>query len=583
MSRISQESLHKILDSVNIRQIIEEFVPLKKRGTNWSGICPFHADKDPSFTVNEDKQLFHCFGCGQSGDVVSFLMKIKGLSFLEAAQELSERTGIPLAYTGKEYGSGRDEHRDILDINLAAEAFFRDCLLKSRSSRHAIEYLNKRGIDQSIISRFNLGYAPQSWDNLLSYLKAKGFEPASMVKAGIVVERDDKTGFYDRFRDRIIFPIRDRRGDLVAFGGRILGDGHPKYLNSPESPVYSKSRVMYGFYENKSAIRKALRGYVAEGYMDLISLNQFGVNEVVATLGTALTSEHAKQMKSLCQDWIMVFDGDEAGQNAAMKSLPMLYGADIRPRVLTLPPEHDPDSFIRKKGKDAWDALAQNAPAGLEFAIQRHTELFGKSTQAVEKASEVCVTILKNISDPVKKSIYVTHAAQLLKIREDSLWQTVEKDSLQHKTPYPSPKPEPLRQKNTAEEGAETMFLGFLLNFPAFIPFFIEQGTDLWIETDSLKKLWFVLKNLAQTNPQLTTGEVLDNLSSSGLQEAAILLLEKAPPCEDAKLMFSEFSAYSEKRRKKALYRLMTQELEQTESEEEKLEILKRLQEIGRQ
>lgn len=585
MPRISQDSLQKILDLVNIRQLIEEYVPLKKRGNNWSGLCPFHADKDPSFTVSEDKQFFHCFGCGQSGNVFSFLMKMKGLSFMEAAQELSERTGVKLDFAGKgQGGDWRDEHRDILEANLAAEGFFRDNLTKNRAAEYARQYLLRRGVDQAILSRFNLGYAPQSWDSLLSYLHSKGFSNLSMAKAGLIVERDDKTGFYDRFRDRVIFPVRDRRGDLVAFGGRALGDGNPKYLNSPESPVYSKSKVLYGFYENKSTIRKALRGFVVEGYMDLISLNQFGVNEVVATLGTALTIEHAKQMRSLCQDWVMVFDGDEAGQNAAMKSLPILYGADIRPKVMTLPSEHDPDSFIRKEGKDTWEELARNAPAGLDFVVKRLLEVYGSTPDGIERASASCVVILKNIPDPIKKSIYVTHVAQLLGIREDTIWQTVERGSFasqKQKTDVQPAKAVPA--KNSAEENAEAMFLGFLINYPQFISFFIEQGTDLWLETESFKTIWFVLKSLALSNPQLTTGEVLDNLNVSGLQETAKLLLDKSPPCEDSKLMLSEFSSYSEKRKKKALFRLLTQELEQTEGDEEKIEILKRLQEIGRQ
>jgi len=559
-SYIPEDVLRSVLEAANIRQVVGEYVTLKKSGRNWIGLCPFHPDKDPSFSVSEEKQIFHCFGCGESGDVFKFLMKMQGMSFVEAVKALANRYGIIIPERPR---SSQDQKRhmeteELVSLNLFAAGFYYQNLLHSPGASDARAYLESRGLKSEIISGFRLGWANDRWDGLINHLNAEGLSLDKAEKAGLIVSRESGKGYYDRFRKRIIFPILDRSGKVVALGGRILKDGQPKYLNSPETPVYNKSRVLYGLSQNKGAIRRAGRGYVVEGYMDLLALAQFDIDQVVATLGTALTENHVKQLKGLCKDWILVFDGDTAGVKAALRALPFFYKLDLRVRVLNLPAEDDPDSFVRREGKEAWEALVDTAGSGLDFAIQQGLLSYGNDPEGRFRTTEDVLLILQPVSDPVRKSLLVGHVAQKLGVREESLWERLNVSNSSTVVSNIRNRYElsaEVKIHKGPENRAEAKLIGFLLGHPRYMEAFLDAGLDLWLEVPSLRDLWMAMSHLYSMSGNLNLSDLYDQLEPvPELRALAMRLSADFSPFEDMEEeMLSGLKRYCEDRRNKVL------------------------------
>lgn len=354
MAFIPEETLREIRERTNIVELIGEQVALRKAGQSWKGLCPFHGEKSPSFTVNEARGAFHCFGCGAGGTAFDFLMRREGMTFPEAARVLARRVGVPLPSddVSPEARRAEAERQALLAANAAAAAFFR-ARLNSPEGRAAREYLASRGLTPATVEAFGLGYALPGWDNLLTHLGAQGMRPETAARAGLAVARERGDGYYDRFRDRLMVPIADAQGRVVAFGGRAMAkDQEPKYLNSAESPVYHKGDILYGLSLAREAIRRADQAIVVEGYFDCIALHQTGVTETVATCGTALTPRHVETLKRYAREIVTLFDGDAAGLRAAERSLELFERADIQARVAELPVGEDPDTFVRKAGGD---------------------------------------------------------------------------------------------------------------------------------------------------------------------------------------------------------------------------------------
>ena len=557
-SYIPEDVLRNILESANIRQVIGEYIPLKKSGRNWIGLCPFHPDKDPSFSVNEEKQLFHCFGCGQSGDVFKFLMKMQGMNFVEAVKVLANRYGIPIPERPR---SSQDKKRhteteELVGLNLTAVELYHKNLLHSPAASDARAYLERRGLKSDIISRFQMGWANDLWDGLINHLKNEGLSLDKAEKAGLLVSRKSGKGYYDRFRGRLIFPILDRSGKVVALGGRVIKDGHPKYLNSPETPIYNKSRVLYGLSQNKGAIRRAGKGYVVEGYMDLLALAQFDIDQVVATLGTALTEDHVKQLRGLCKDWILVFDGDTAGVKAALRALPLFYKLNLRIRVLNLPAEDDPDSFVRREGKKAWIALADKAASGLDFAIQQGLASHGKDPEGKFRTTEDVLLILQFVSDPIRKSLLVGHVAQKLGLREKSLWERTNVGNNGNIFPH-TKHGRSTESKNIKglENRAEAKLISFLLGRPKYMDIFGDAGLDMWIEVPSLRNLWMAMSHLYIMSGNLNLSDLYDQLEPEPeLRALAMRLSANFAPFEDMEEeVLSDLKRYCRDRRNKFL------------------------------
>lgn len=421
-----EDLLDDIRNASSILEVVSDFLPLKKSGRNYKGLCPFHSEKTPSFMVNPEKQIFHCFGCGEGGNVFSFVMKHQNVPFPEAVRLLAKRGGVsipdrlPLGRRGR----GQDTER-LFGANAAAVRYFRG-LLGSQAGERAMAYLLGRGISEETIEAFSLGYALSSWEGLARALRKKGFGDEELARAGLIVPRS-KGGYHDRFRNRILFPILDPQGRVIAFGGRILGEGEPKYLNSPETPLYNKGKVLYGFSRAREAFRREGFGVIVEGYFDCITAHQAGLRNVVASSGTALTDGHLAQMGRYCDRWTVVFDSDSAGIRAAKKSLELFVIHGILARGVLLPEGEDPDSFIRKEGIDAFRTLLEGAENLMEFFINRMVQEHPTGTvEGKVTAVREIVPLLAKVKEKIEQAEYVSLAAHRFGVKEEVLWSEVQ-------------------------------------------------------------------------------------------------------------------------------------------------------------
>ncbi|MBA2674852.1 DNA primase, partial [Ramlibacter sp.] len=378
---IPQSFIQELLARADVVEIVGRHVQLKKGGANFLGLCPFHGEKSPSFTVSPSKQFYHCFGCGKNGNALGFLMDYAGMNFVEAVKDLAGQYGMQVPEENLSPAERaraieqREKQATLGDVLEKAGAAYRKQL---RVSPRAIDYLKGRGLSGEIAKQFGLGYAPEGWRSLASVFPE--YDDPLLAESGLVIvnEEDPSTGSgqakrYDRFRDRVMFPIRNVKGECIGFGGRVLGDEKPKYLNSPETPVFSKGRELYGLYEARNALRE--RGYalVTEGYMDVVALAQLGFPNAVATLGTACTTEHVQKLFRFTDSVVFSFDGDAAGRRAARKALDgaLPYATDVRTvKFLFLPPEHDPDSYVRAFGEDAFARCVAEALPLSRFVLE---------------------------------------------------------------------------------------------------------------------------------------------------------------------------------------------------------------------
>lgn len=391
MGRISEENIEKIIESNDILDVISEFVPLKRAGRGYMGVCPFHNDKGPSLSVSQDKQLYHCFGCGASGNSVGFIMRIRNLDYIDAIKYLGDRAGIKIEEEVQDPKRLKYEalKNDIFQINIEAARYFLSNLFNIKS---AYEYFEKRGIDEKTIKKFGLGYSLDSYEGLYKYLLNKGFKEEFILKAGLVSKKEYRV--YDRFRNRVMFPVFDIKTRIIGFGGRVLDNSKPKYLNSPETPVFVKGTNLYGLnFVIKSGLPENI--IVVEGYMDCISLHQHGITNAVASLGTALTLEQAKLLKRYSKKIFICYDADAAGQMATLRGLEILAQAGCEVKIISIPDGKDPDEFIKNHGVEEFKKLIQNALPVSEYRIQMTRNG-------------------KNLKDAREKSIFVTESAEIL-------------------------------------------------------------------------------------------------------------------------------------------------------------------------
>ena len=361
---IPQHFIDDLLDRTDIVDVIDGRVPLRKSGQNYSGLCPFHNEKSPSFTVSQSKQFYHCFGCGANGNAISFLMEFDHLDFPAAVEVLARQAGLEVPTEQHSNPEKKKKQDTLYDQLNKAQQHFIEQLRRHPSKERAVNYLKARQLTGQTAKAFAIGYAPPGWENLREALSQSTQDEQLLIEAGLLIKREDRDGCYDRFRDRIIFPIRDNRGRTIAFGGRVLGDDKPKYLNSPESPVFHKGSELYGLYEARQASNRLTRFLMVEGYMDVVALAQHGIHYAVATLGTSASETHLNKLFKMAPEVIICFDGDNAGRKAASRALetalPVLEdGRQIR--FLFLPEGEDPDSLIHKEGKEAFEQRLSNA------------------------------------------------------------------------------------------------------------------------------------------------------------------------------------------------------------------------------
>ena len=568
---IPEDVIRAVEQATSIHELVSEYVALKRQGRNWVGHCPFHQDKDPSFTVNEEKGLFHCFGCGAGGNAFRFLMMMEGLGFQEAVRRLGERAGIRVEATAGR-SKEREEEGRLLELMAWAAGFYHRALMGAPPESAVKRYLRKRGLKDETVREFQIGWAPPGWDTLLKAIRSQGLEEGLAERAGLLVRRRGGEGFYDRFRERVIFPIRDASGRVVALGGRILtGDG-PKYVNSPESPIYRKKEVLYGYSEARAHIRRSGRGYVVEGYMDLLALWEAGIREAVATLGTALTGSHASLLERASKDWILVFDGDEAGLAAAERALPELYKRGMRPKVLVLPEGEDPDSFVRAQGAEAWYRLSESAPQGVDFLLDRLLSGDPGPERRAE-AAERALQVIAAEKSPVRLSALVDHVAKRTGIRAEALWDRVRK---RRAGPGPTP---PKAKASFKRHRAEEDFLSFLFHHPERIPDFEPLSPEGWLPRE-LKGLWEAALHLYEMTGGLDPEELIQRLEP-GERDLARRLVSSPPPFPDPETALDALLKWAESKRQKAARAelralLASEDLDEAEREN----LLRRLQEL---
>ena len=418
---IPNDFIQTLLSRVDIVDVVDRLVPLKKAGANYVACCPFHSEKTPSFTVSQPKQFYHCFGCGAHGTAIGFLMEFSGKTFPEAVEELARDAGVEVPRVEARPGEAerREQAQDLAGLLLTAARFYRAAL---KDAPRAIEYLKGRGLTGAIAAHFGIGYAPDGWQPLAAAFER--YDDPELETAGLVLAGDAGKR-YDRFRDRIMFPIHDSRGQVIGFGGRVLGDGEPKYLNSPETPLFSKGRELYGLYLARNAIRDAGKVIVVEGYMDVVALAQHGVDYAVATLGTATTPIHVQKLLRQSDRVIFCFDGDAAGRKAAWRALENALPALVDGKnagFLFLPDGEDPDDYVRARGKAAFEALIERATPLSEYLLAelsaRHPPVNAEGRAALVTAAR---PLLAQITAPVMAALLRRRLADLTGLPEDEL------------------------------------------------------------------------------------------------------------------------------------------------------------------
>jgi DNA primase len=421
---IPQEKIDEIRERTNIVEIVSEYVPLKKNGKNHIGLCPFHSEKTPSFTVNDEKQIFYCFGCGTGGNAFTFLMKQENLSFPEAVRTVAKRVGIDVSMLDKK-PSGEEQQRELMFLaNHVAQDFYHHYLLTSPDAEKARQYIEKRGLKPEIIKSFKIGYAPAGRDSLSRALSNKGISLEIAEKAGLVSRKNKD--FYDKFRNRVMFPITDTRARTIGFGGRLLNNEEPKYLNSPTSPLFKKGEVVYGMYQAKNFASSKGFVLIVEGYFDLLMLHQYGFLNTVATLGTALTSNHLRKLKGYTKEVYTLFDSDTAGKAAALKSLPLFIEEDIPARIVLIPPGLDPDDLLKKEGTAKMAEYIHNARPIMDFfldsmRVKFNIEIPNGKVSFLEEAAPYVASI-KNAAE---RDIYVKKIVDIIHIGQDAVLSAV--------------------------------------------------------------------------------------------------------------------------------------------------------------
>ncbi|MFH1152214.1 MAG: DNA primase [Pseudomonadota bacterium] len=424
---IPEEKIAEILNVSDIVDVISESVMLKKSGRNYLGLCPFHSEKTPSFSVSPHKQIFHCFGCSTGGNVISYLMKYQGVSFPEAVRLLAVKYGVHIETreaVNPEVQRKLKIREGLVRLNKAVMDYYAATLKQGKTAANARQYLTRRKITQDTIDRFSLGYAPDAWDSVVGLFRKMRTGKSLAELSGLVLPKK-QGGYYDRFRNRIMFPIFDANMQVTGFGGRVMDDSVPKYLNSPETPVYSKGRILYGLHLAKQYCRQQDTVYIVEGYFDFLTLFQNGITNVVASLGTALTSDHVRILKGHVSRAVLVFDSDAAGVNAARRSIDIFLAESLDVRILVLPQGYDPDSFVMEHGPESFIAEAKNAMSIIDFLVQTAEKKYGLSIEGRMSILDEIKPHLARIEDPAVQSLYLRDISQRLGIDEKAVREKV--------------------------------------------------------------------------------------------------------------------------------------------------------------
>ena len=569
---IPREFIDEVLSTTDIVELIDARVPLKHSGNNHMACCPFHGEKTPSFSVNQTKQFYHCFGCGVSGDAIKFLMEYEHQSFVEAIEELAQMAGLQVPKVAYSQDQPRQTPEQF-DLLQQVSNYYQYQLQNHPQSQTVQDYVQQRGLDSATIKKFALGFAPPGWDNVLNVIGA-GDEKKNqaLFDTGMLIKRDEesstrgnkkpstrgnkksstrgnkkssekslqhKSAWYDRFRERLMFPIRDRRGRTIAFGGRILGDGKPKYLNSPETKLFHKGQELYGLFELKQSLRKIEQILVVEGYMDVVSLAQFGVSYSVATLGTATTIEHLQKLFRLCDEVIFCFDGDRAGREAAWRAMNNALPA-IKPgkqaRFMFLPEGEDPDTMIRHKGKTGFEAEIDKAMAFSEFFFDRLMQQVNmQSLDGRSKLIDLCKPYLEKIHEGAFQTLMIARLSELAEIDQMTLLSLLgikhlpgTKGNQKNNALSTNTLRANRSKRNNIPQAASPIkkAISYLLQYPALAELSGDPGRFSSLESMDLT-IFIQLLDLLQNDPHLSTARILSQWQNSGQEQERYQYLSK--------------------------------------------------------
>ena len=540
MGRINREVIEEVRATANIVDVVGSYVALRKRGKNYSGLCPFHTEKAPSFTVSDEKQIFHCFGCGASGSVFDFLMRIRNLTFAEAVRELANRFGInlPQERESKQSSRMRELADSLRQANEIAAKFYNQALLEGDSGSQARVYLHGRGIEREVIDEFRLGYAPNSWDGFKNHMLRNKLDLKLGVQAGLLVKKSNDD-CYDRFRNRLMFPIKDMSGRAVGFGGRALDESMPKYLNSPESPIFHKGRILYGLATAKEPSRHQGEVLAVEGYFDLLVLYSQGIRNVIAPLGTALTRNHIRLMRRLAPQVVVVFDGDEAGMKAAMRSLEQFLRERLPVRMLLLPEEMDPDDFLQQSGKEAFLLKLEEAKPLIEVFLEQCLADYDGSVSGRLKVFRTATPMLKLLDSPITQEGYLRMISQRLGVSEEVLYEELgwRTGSIRIEKSGQS------RDSDTKVPTMEEVVLRILVNYPQWVSVLDDSQVLDSFDDKSLRKLAQLLVRYSSKSGNLDlSGLLLDLENEDSRRAVSSWSVEMSPWPEDiARLRLQEY------------------------------------------
>ena len=507
----SEEKVSEIRDRSSVLEVVSDYVTLKKTGKNYKGLCPFHSEKTPSFMVNEEKQIFHCFGCGEGGDVFTFLMKVGHFSFPQAVEELAKRYGVKLPSREISPSQKKEEaKREVLfQINQIASEYFHEILTQRQEGEEGRKYLSHRGISPEVIQEHRLGYSTDRWDGLARYLQEKKISLKLAWELGLISPKK-KEGWYDVFRGRILFPTFDIHQRVVGFGGRVIREGQPKYLNSPESSLYHKGEILYGLHVAKRWATEKDCVILVEGYFDLLTLHQYGMKHSVATLGTALTTQHIRILKRYTKNLITLFDADQAGIQATLRSLPLFLEEEVIGRTIVLPKGEDPDGFLRKGSGEDFGKRVEGSIPLVDFFFEWLMKTYDvKSIDGKVKVAKEGLALLGKISDKIRRDFYVKALAERLDTQESFLYEMLRSSSKEA-----SQMGEDLKRSSMERSfpKSEEMVVCLMVHYPEFIPVLSKEEIFKEFESPILQKMAEALRDLYQKKGRLDLPEAIANV-----------------------------------------------------------------------
>lgn len=581
MGFIPEEIIAQVIERCDIVEAISSYIPLKRTGRNFKANCPFHHEKTPSFSVNPEKQIFYCFGCHVGGNVITFVMQQERIDFPEAVRMLAGKAGIVIPQSGSSDNETLSFKDVLYDVNGLAAQFFHNTLVAAGSdTAEAVKYLKNRGINLETVKRFQLGFAPDKWDSLIGYLRGKNINLAMMEKAGLIISKENRDGYYDRFRDRIIFPIFDVKSRCIGFGARAMKEGIAKYINSPETAVYTKGNHLYGFHIAKDGIREKDFAIVVEGYMDFIIPFQAGVANVVASLGTALTVEQIRLLHRYSKNIVMLFDADSAGENAMVRSLDLLVEEGMNVKVAILASGEDPDSFVRKFGVDPFNERINQALPLFDYKMKILMSRYShKTVDGKTKIAGEMLPTLSKFTNAVTRFGYVKQLADMLSVAQEALLIELQKISsgtlsaasrkieLDQTAVFPAP-----------AVAAERSLLKLLLEDESFIPLMTEEIAVSDFRDEAIRSVVSQMFDFVSQGKEVKASGIMNSINDQKiLQMISQLLVSEEHTATDRKKVYRDCVHRIKDHRLKFIRRDLSQQIRLAEvsGDETKLEELK--------